>query len=317
MRFAVVGSGAVGGYYGALLAKAGFDVHFLFNSDYHHVKAHGFEVTSPNGDFSLPDVNAYQSTEDIPEVDIIILALKTTQNHLLKDLLTPLLKYKPDILVLQNGLGVDSDVAEIANTFTNDSTNASTIYGGLCFLCSNKIGPGTIKHVDYGQIKLGQHYSGETPVGITDSLIKLSEALNKAEITTELSEDIILARWQKLMWNMPFNGLCTLRDTTTDNIVGTAETRALASQVMDEVIAAAAAYGKVITEEFKEHMFYLTDNMGVYMPSMYLDYQHKRPMEIEEIYWRPIKAAEAKGVNMPVARLIAKELDKLNKGKSP
>ena len=303
MRFAVIGSGAVGAYYGALLAKAGFDVHFLFNSDYHHVQTNGLEVTSPNGNFSLPVVNAYESTEDIPEVDIIILALKTTQNHLLKDLLTPLLKYTPEILVLQNGLGVDSDVAEIANE--------STIYGGLCFLCSNKIGPGKIKHVDYGQIKLGQHYSNETPVGITDSLIKLSEVLNKAGIATELSEDIILARWQKLMWNMPFNGLCTLRDTTTDNIVGTDETRALASQVMDEVIAAAAAYGKVITNEFKEHMFYLTDNMGVYMPSMYLDYQNKRPMEVEEIYWRPIKAAEAKGVHMPVTKSIAEELDRI------
>ena len=313
MRFAVIGSGAVGGYYGALLAKAGFDVHFLFNSDYHHVKAHGLEVTSPNGDFALAEVNAYQSTEDIPEVDMIILALKTTQNHLLKDLLTPLLKYKPDILVLQNGLGVDSDVAEIANEFINKIIYKPTIYGGLCFLCSNKTDPGKIKHVDYGQISLGQHYSNNVPAGITDSLKKLSESLNKAEISTELSEDIILARWQKLMWNIPFNGLCTLRDTTTDNIVGTDETRALASQVMDEVITAAAAYGKVITEEFKEHMFFLTDNMGVYMPSMYLDYQNKRPMEVEEIYWRPIKAAEAKGVYMPVTKSIAEELDRLNR----
>ena len=304
MRFAVIGSGAVGGYYGALLAKASFDVHFFLHSDYDHVKAHGLEVTSPNGDFSLPMVNAYQSTADIPEVDMIIIALKSTQNHLLKELLTPLLKYTPDILVLQNGLSVDSGAAEIAKE--------SRVYGGLCFLCSNKVGPGKIKHVDYGKITLGQHYSDEKPAGITDSLQKLSDALNTAEIETTLSEDIILARWQKLMWNMPFNGLCTLRDTTTDHIVGTAETRALASQVMDEVIAAAAAYGKVITDEFKEHMFYLTDNMGVYMPSMYLDYQHKRPMEVEEIYWRPIKAAEAKGVEMPVAKSIAEALDELN-----
>jgi len=307
MRFAVIGSGAVGGYYGALLAKAGFDVHFLFNSDYQHVKAHGLEVTSPNGNFSLPKVNAYQSTADIPEVDVVILALKTTHNHLLQDLLTPLLKYKPDILVLQNGLGVDADVAEIAHAYSN----ASIVYGGLCFLCSNKIGPGKIKHIDYGKITLGQHYDNDVPAGITDSLKTLSENLNKAGMETALSEDIILARWQKLMWNMPFNGLCTLRDTTTDHIVGTAETRKIASRVMDEVIAAAAAYGKVITPEFKEHMFYLTDNMGVYMPSMYLDYQNKRPMEVEEIYWRPIKAAEAKGVAMPITKSIADELDSL------
>ena len=309
MRFAVVGSGAVGAYYGALLVKAGFDVHFLFNSDYHHVKAHGLEVTSPHGDFSLANVNAYQSTKDMPEVDVVILALKTTHNHLLQDLLTPLFKYSPAILVLQNGLGVDSDVAKV----TSANTNELTIYGGLCFLCSNKIGPGKIKHVDYGKITLGQYYSSDIPAGITEPLKILSENLNKAGIETALSEDIVLARWQKLMWNMPFNGLCTLRDTTTDNIVGTDETRAIASQVMDEVIVAAAAYGKVITAEFKEHMFFLTDNMGVYMPSMYLDYQNKRPMEVEEIYWRPIKVAEAKGIAMPVATSIAKELDRLNK----
>jgi 2-dehydropantoate 2-reductase len=304
MRFAIVGSGAVGGYYGALLVKAGFDVHFLFNSDYHHVEANGLEVESPNGNFSLPAVNAYDSTAGMPEVDVVVLALKTTQNHLLKNLLTPLLKYKPEILVLQNGLGVDRNAAELAKE--------SIVYGGLCFLCSNKIGPGKIKHIDYGLITLGQHYSNEVPAGITDSLIQLSENLNRAEIATNLSDDIILARWQKLMWNIPFNGLCTVKDTTTDKIVGNQETRNLASLMMDEVTAAAAAHDKVITKEFKEHIFFLTDNMGVYKPSMYLDYQHKRPMEVEEIYWRPIKAAQAKGIDMPVTKSIAEQIDDLN-----
>jgi 2-dehydropantoate 2-reductase len=195
--------------------------------------------------------------------------------------------------------GVDRGAAELAKE--------STVYGGLCFLCSNKIGPGKIKHIDYGVITLGQHYSNEVPAGITDSLIQLSESLNTAEISTKLSDDIILARWQKLMWNIPFNGLCTVRDTTTDNIFGNQEARKLASLMMDEVTAAAAAYGKVITKEFKEQIFFLTDKMGVYMPSMYLDYQHKRPMEVEEIYWRPIKAAEAKGICMPVTKSIAKK----------
>lgn len=303
MRFAIIGSGAVGGYYGALLVKAGFDVHFLFNSDYYHVKAHGLEVMSPNGDFSLPEVNAYASTEKMPAVDVIILALKTTHNHLLQALLMPLLGNNPDILVLQNGLGVDSDVAKIAKE--------STIYGGLCFLCSNKVGPGKIKHIDYGKILLGQHYSGESPCGITSSLKKLSVNLNQAEISTDLSEDIILARWQKLMWNMAFNGLCTVRDVTTDKIIGADETRQLASLIMDEVTIAAAAYDKVISPEFKDHMFSLTENIGAYMPSMYLDYQHNRPMEIDEIYWRPIKAASAKGINMPVAKSVAEELERL------
>lgn len=305
MRFAIVGSGAVGGYYGALLARAGFDVHFLFNSDYRHVAAHGLEVESPNGGFSLPRVKAYDSTEKIPEIDVVILALKTTQNHLLKELLPPLLKNRPEILVLQNGLGVDLDVAELARQ--------STIYGGLCFLCSNKIGPGKIKHIDYGVIKLGQHYAGDVPAGITDSLTRLSANLNQAGIVTELSEDIILARWQKLMWNISFNGLCTVRQATTDEIVGNQETRQLASLMMDEVTAAAAGYGKIINREFKDQLFFLTDNMGSYKPSMYLDYQNKRPMEVDEIYWRPIKAAEAKAINMPVARSIAEQLDRLNR----
>ena len=107
MRFAVVGSGAVGGYYGALLAKAGNEVHFLFNSDYDHVKVNGLEILSPNGDFALEEVNAWNSTEDIPQIDVVILALKTTHNHLLKELLTPLLKYKPAIFVFSFGSAIE------------------------------------------------------------------------------------------------------------------------------------------------------------------------------------------------------------------
>ena len=84
--YAILGTGALGGYYGACLQRAGLDVHFLLRSDYEHVKEHGLIVESPDGDFTLPHVNAYQDVAKMPACDVVVVALKTTQNHLLPEI---------------------------------------------------------------------------------------------------------------------------------------------------------------------------------------------------------------------------------------
>ena len=89
MNYAIVGTGAIGGFYGARLSRVGKEVHFLLHSDYEYVAEHGLRVDSCDGDFLLDHVNAYASTESMPKVDVVIVALKTTRNHLLTTLLTP------------------------------------------------------------------------------------------------------------------------------------------------------------------------------------------------------------------------------------
>ncbi|MGA9381931.1 MAG: 2-dehydropantoate 2-reductase N-terminal domain-containing protein, partial [Phormidium sp.] len=113
LSYAILGTGALGGYYGACLQKAGLDVHFLLHTDYEYVSKNGLVVESKNGDFTLPQVQAYSETSKMPPCDVVIVALKTTQNHLLPQMLPNLVKENGVILVLQNGLGVEDEVAKI------------------------------------------------------------------------------------------------------------------------------------------------------------------------------------------------------------
>jgi len=91
IRYGVIGTGALGGYYGGMLAKAGQDVHFLFRNDFEHVCKNGLQVDSVNGDFHLSVINAYHRTQEMPVCDVILVCMKTTGNHILPELIVPLL----------------------------------------------------------------------------------------------------------------------------------------------------------------------------------------------------------------------------------
>ena len=108
LRYAIVGSGAIGGYYGGRLAHSGCDVHFLFNTEYEHVVQNGLRVDSVKGDFVINPINAYHSTADMPKCDVVLVGLKSTQNHLLPQILPPLLKPDTLVVLIQNGLGLEA-----------------------------------------------------------------------------------------------------------------------------------------------------------------------------------------------------------------
>ncbi|MET0099471.1 2-dehydropantoate 2-reductase N-terminal domain-containing protein, partial [Limnospira platensis] len=111
--YAVIGTGALGGFYGAKLQKSGLDVHFLLRSDYDWVSQHGLQIESVWGDFQLPQVPAYNNPQKMPPCDVVIVAIKSTENHLLPQILPPVLKPDGVVLVLQNGLGIEPEIAEI------------------------------------------------------------------------------------------------------------------------------------------------------------------------------------------------------------
>ncbi|WP_291102929.1 MULTISPECIES: 2-dehydropantoate 2-reductase N-terminal domain-containing protein [unclassified Dysgonomonas] len=112
LKYAVIGTGAIGGYYGGSLAHSGNEVHFLLHSDYDYVKKHGLKVDSINGNFHLSDVPAYSNTKDMPACDVVLVALKSTNNNLLEELLPPLLHQDTIVILIQNGLGLEADLQE-------------------------------------------------------------------------------------------------------------------------------------------------------------------------------------------------------------
>ncbi|OCQ90554.1 2-dehydropantoate 2-reductase [Nostoc sp. MBR 210] len=299
-KYAIIGTGALGGFYGAKLQQAGLDVHFLLKSDYEHVNHHGLIIESKDGDFTLPQVNAYNNADKMPQCDVVIVALKTTQNYLLPKLLPPLIKNNGVVLVLQNGLDIELEIAQIVSNVN--------IIGGLCFLCSNKVGQGHIRHLDYGHISLGEYSHNYEVAGITNRMQQIANDLQNAGIAIELTEDLLLARWQKLVWNIPYNGLSVVLNARTDELMADSYTRQLVEQLMYEVATGAKSTGRIIADSFIQKMLDYTVKMKPYRTSMKIDYDEQRPLEVEAIIGNSLRKAQTAGVFLPQINCLYNQL---------
>ena len=299
MTYAIIGTGAIGGYYGAKLARSGQEVHFLLHKDYEYVKAHGLQVDSCDGSFHLPQVNAYNSTEQMPKADVILVGLKTVNQHLLKTMLPPLLKDDTVVVLIQNGIGLEPDVQE---WFPN-----LQLVAGLAFICSAKTEPGHINHQCYGSINLG-NFSCHDEERYNSILSDFIEAGIDAH-----SVEYYEARWKKAVWNMPFNGMTVALHTQTDLLLKNPSSRQLIIDLMMEVVGAAHALGITgIDESFVDKMIRMTEEMVPYSPSMRLDYDFLRPMEIGYLYTRPIAEARKAGFHMAKLEMLEQEVRFLN-----
>ena len=295
MKYAIIGTGAVGSYYGGKLAHAGCDVHFLFHSDYEYVKQHGLQVDSCDGSFHLDHPQVYNNTTDMPKADVVIVALKTTRNHLLATLLPPLLHKDTLVLLVQNGIGPEP---ELQKQFPD-----LYLAAGLAFICSSKTEPGRVNHPCYGSINIGNYSCKDTL--IMDQLIADFNQAGVKVVEVEYRE----ARWKKAVWNMPFNGMTVVMNTQTNQLLTNSATRELIHRQMMEVIGAAQALGvQNIDASFADKMINMTLMMTPYSPSMKLDYDFHRPMEIAYLYSHAIAEAHAVGYSMPCLEMLEAQL---------
>ncbi len=291
----MIGTGAIGGYYGVRLARAGHEVHFLFHKDYEYVCEHGLQVDSCDGDFHLDDVRAYDQTSRMPQCDVVLVCLKSVNNHLLPSLLPPLLHPGTLVVLIQNGIGVEDDVQRMFPQLR--------LAAGLAFICSAKTEPGRVSHQCYGSINLA-NYSCDDQKLVESVLADFQNAGVEARLV-EYHE----ARWKKAVWNMPFNGMTVALNTETNKLLANPGTRQLIREQMMEVVNAARHLGvHNIDESFAEKMITTTDAMVPYSPSMKLDYDFHRTMEIEYLYTRPIEIARAAGFDMPKLAMLEAEL---------
>lgn len=295
LRYGVIGTGAIGGYYGGRLAHAGHDVHFLFHSDYDYVVEHGLQIDSCDGSFHLNHVNAYHRATDMPPCDVVLVALKSVSNTLLPQLLPPLIKPDTTVVLIQNGIGVEEDVQK---TMPNLHLAA-----GLAYICTAKTDPGRVNHMFYGHISLGNYSCPDESrlkavvADFTDVGIKANEV------------DYLEARWKKAVWNMTFNGMSVVLDAKTDQLMGNPNIVRLLRSQMQEIIHAAQALGVAdIDDDYAEAMLSMTRRMIPYSPSMKLDYEFHRPMEIKYLYTRPIEEARRVGAAMPMMEMLEAEL---------
>ncbi len=303
-RIGVIGVGGIGGYYGALLQRSGQDVHFLLRSDYDHVRHHGLIIQSVHGDFALPQVQAYNRAEAMPPCDLVIVAIKATENHRLPSLLAPLLHPETIVVLLQNGLDAEPLLSQALGTVP--------LIGGLCFICTTRIAPGHIHHQDYGSVLLAQYQNGYQPCGITPALVRVAETFQAAGIPTETSEDLLRSRWQKLVWNIPFNALAVLLNAKTDALMADPQLVDLIRAIMQEVTATAAGYGRGIPDSFIEERLAHTQAMKPYTPSTKVDFDAGRELEVEAIWGNPYRAAQKIGIPTPHLAMLYRQMAFLN-----
>jgi 2-dehydropantoate 2-reductase len=300
MRIAVIGAGAVGLYYGAKLQRAGHDVRFLLRRDYDAITAAGLTVTSPAGDFHLERVRGFRNSAEMGDVDLVLVALKTVANTHLVDLVRPLMQGDAAVLTVQNGLGNEELLAE--------AFGAERVLGGVALIGANRGEPGVVHHLAYGAIRFGE-FGG----GLSGRAERLAAVFNAAGVNCRAVVDLLKIRWEKLVWNIPFNGLCALTGRTPGELLDHPPTRRLIEAIMAEVITAANAQGlsePIPPESYIEEAIARTEkNTGDFHPSMMIDRLEGRPLELEAIYEIPIQRAAKRGVEMVRTEMLLALLD--------
>jgi 2-dehydropantoate 2-reductase len=317
MKIAIVGCGAVGSFYGAKLARAGHTVHFLLRSDFDTVRREGVRILSPQGDFRVEPVCA-RTPQEIGPADLVIEALKATANHVFPHLLPPLVGPHTSVLTLQNGLGNEEALARLFPP--------TQILGGLCFVCLNRINPGVVRHMDHGQIVIG-----EFALAPGKRTHDLAHVFCDAGVPCSVAPNLAEAHWDKLTWNIPFNGLgvagaagieavlqgelpsadahATSRFgncLTTDLLLADPRWTSLVRQLILETVSAARALGFPLSESLVETQIKRTRTMGAYKASTLLDFERGQAIELESLFLEPMRQALRAGACMPgLERLCA------------
>jgi 2-dehydropantoate 2-reductase len=309
MKIAILGCGALGSYYGARLCRAGHEVHFLLRSDYQAVLRDGVHIQSVEGDFHVRPKCARHPAE-IGPAGLVLIGLKTTANSALPGLLLPLIGPDTAVLTLQNGLGNEALIASLIGP--------ERTLGGVCFVCLNRVAPGKIHHIAHGNVVLGEFGRPSRP-----RTHQIAALFAQSGVSCAVSENLEQTRWEKLVWNIPFNGLgvagcagleAVLRGRievgqkcgpclTTDQLLADPAWTQLVRELMMETIATARALGLAVPDSEADLNMARSTGMGPYKASTLLDFEQGRELELESLFLAPWRAARDAGV--PTPRLTA------------
>lgn len=292
LRIVVVGSGAIGTYYGAHLAHGGADVQFLMRGELSEVQHNGLYVRGRVESFRVANVTCYNSTKEIGPCDLVIVAVKATSNGDLLNLIPPLLHEQTALLTLQNGLGNEEFLAE--------HFGAERVLGGLCFICVNRISPTEVKAYDPGTLVIGEYIRSASR-----RTHAIASQFAACGIDCSVTDDLALERWRKLVWNIPFNALSVLAGgISTAEILADDGLRRATLALMDEVIDAANACGHALDKAVAQKQIKRTEKLDAFKPSTLSDWEKGKPLEIEAIWGEPLRRATAAGANVPQLEII-------------
>jgi len=307
MKLLLIGAGGVGVYFCGRAASGGAEIEVVAHSGIDAVKTHGYQVQSVAGDFNFRPTRVIEAVSECSgDIDAIILATKVLPEiDRVKLLKVPAsLPSHPPIVLMQNGIGIED---EIAAAFPDNEIISVIAYIGV-----SRLAPDRIMHRGSGKLLLGRYNSTDTATSE-----RIAGCFRAGGIECTVTADIALERWRKLLWNLPFNPVSVLAGgADTARMCDGAELENLCETLMLEVAATARRTGVAITGEMIREQIEYTRNFPAYKTSMLQDFEAGRPMEVDAIIGNAVKIADKHGVDVPVMRCCAallKSVDKMNR----
>lgn len=295
LKIAVLGAGAIGCYYGGILAKEHTDVTFIARGrTYERLKHHELVVKSIDGDFSLP-VNVIDSErlQGHAAFDYILLAIKSTGIEAAIEELKALMGDGTKIICLLNGIGNEERLAEVFG--------AERVIGGSAFISIIREAPGIVNHVGDGKLVIGEWQSrAHQDVG----LIELEKRLLQAGAAACITSDIKRIKWEKLLWNITYNPLTALTQTRVGTALKDPDLKLLLERVSAEFLNLADKRGIIIREDYKTGLLTPDEAIQNHKTSMLQDFENGQPMELDAILGFVIQTAKQCEVSVPTIETL-------------
>jgi 2-dehydropantoate 2-reductase len=292
MRILVMGAGAVGSYFGARLRASGEDVVLCARGD--HLRAlreHGLDIKSIRGDLRI-DVTATDKPGEFAPYDLILFCVKAYDTEAAAGEISGCLAPRGVILTLQNGI---ENEAKLAAIFGREA-----VMGGNARVGVEVVAPGRIIHLTSGHIDFGE-LDGRS----TERTARIAEVFQRAGILGQVSNDIMSARWDKLIWNGAFNTVTTLTRRRVGEVLDDPESMKLLRTMMEEIVTVARAEGAKIADDRVDAYFaHSQKNLRELKTSTQQDLEHGKRLEYEALSGAVVRAARRQGISVPTVETV-------------
>ena len=294
MKVAVMGSGAVGGYYGGSLARAGHDVTFIARGAHlAALRTNGLQVKSVHGDFTISPVQATAIPAEVGRVDLVLVCVKTPDTDQAAHAIKPMVGSDTTVMSVQNGIDAAERIGAVVGM--------KHIVGGATWLSSAIEAPGVIRQISqFRRIVLG-----ELDGRVTPRVQALFEVLRSTGATVELSDNIVKVLWSKFIFIASVSGIGSLTRLGIGDYRAVPETRGVLVSLMREVEAVARGTGTMLDTDVIEQILVLIDNAApTIKPSMQLDVEASHRSELESMIGVICRKGRELGVPTPIADIV-------------
>jgi 2-dehydropantoate 2-reductase len=294
MRIAVMGTGGVGGYFGARLAEGGHDVAFIARGRHlDALRTHGLRIESPRGDLHLPRVVATDDPAELEPVDLVLFGVKLWDTEASAKLITPLVDEGAGVVSFQNGVAKDDILRSVLGP--------EHVLGGVCYIAATIAEPGVIHHANDLQKLVFGEYDGTTSARVR----QFHDACIDAGIDVEISDRIEQTIWEKFVFLVGLSGTTSTSRTPIGPIRSNPRSRAFLRDVMDEVVQVARTQGVPLPADYAADRLAFTDSVAETMTSsMHHDLERGNRLEVNWLSGDVVERGSALGVPTPCNRAI-------------